>query len=627
MISGSFVVVALTLASAAQMPGSSGQPGARTGMIVGRVVDAVSGTPVSEAIVQLVPQRPVDSRFVESGDRVMADAEGRFFFAELPVGSYFLQATKEGYARGEYGQREPWGQSLRLPLGEGERLTGVELRLWKYAVIGGTVVDEAGEPVVGIAVRALVRNQFAGRTRYGNTEVIPELAPAAITDDRGMFRLSQLSPGTYVVLVPSTQTTVPASYLTNPDYALRTELFWGGIQEMSALGQPRTVQMGEFALMTLNRALIPPPPTPQGRMQVYRTTYYPAALTAGAATPITVKSGEERTDITIGLQPVPAVRVSGRLVSPDGSPPPPTMIRLDGAATADVITAGSPTGPDYVGLETATGMSDGKGRFSLIGVPPGDYVIRQASRFLARPIRNGKPSYWILQPFTVGKEDVEDLTLEVRPALRLEGRFEVRSSGGAQSATPPPFPVIVFETPFGEPGQVAAEVDRKALTFSTYAAGGRYIARPYELGKWVVQSVTLDGKDITDRVFDLQADATSIVVTYSDRASKVTGTVSDSNGAPTATAAVLAFPVDPQRWSGYGANPRTLKSALTTRTGTYAFDHLPPGDYFVVAVDAAELDGWRDPARLEALSNGATRVAIRADQAVQTVDLRIRTIQ
>jgi hypothetical protein len=130
-------------------------------------------------------------------------------------------------------------------------------------------------------VRALVKNVIAGRTRYGNMEVIPELVPAATTDDRGMFRLAQLSPGSYVVFVPSTQTTVPAALLENADGALRNELFWGGVQEITPLGQPRTVQMGEFALMTLNRVLIPPPPAPSGRMQVYRTTFFPAAATAG----------------------------------------------------------------------------------------------------------------------------------------------------------------------------------------------------------------------------------------------------------------------------------------------------------------------------------------------------------
>ena len=245
-----------------------------------------------------------------------------------------------------YGQRRAWGQSQLVSLAEGERLTDVTLRVWKYGVIAGTVVDEAGEPVVGVAVRALIKDVVAGRTRYGNMEVIPELVPTATTDDRGMFRLSQLMPGTYVVLVPSTQTTVPAAFLEAPDATLRSELFFAGVAEVAPLGQPRTQQVGDFALLTLNRVLIPPPPSPAGRMAVYPTTYFPAAATAGAATQITVEGGEERTDITISVRPVPAVRVSGRLVTPDGSAPPPTTIRLVGAAMTDVITRGLVTGPD-----------------------------------------------------------------------------------------------------------------------------------------------------------------------------------------------------------------------------------------------------------------------------------------
>ena len=177
-----------------------------------------------------------------------------------------------------------------MSLAEGERLTDVTLKVWKYGAIAGTVVDEAGEPVVGVAVRALIKDVFAGRPRYGTTQVISELVPIATTDDRGMFRLSQLMPGTYVVLVPSTQTTVPASFVERSDSELRSDLFFAGVPEVSLLGQPRTQQAGDFALLTLNRVLIPPPPSPAGRMAVYPTTYFPAAATAGAATPIPVES-------------------------------------------------------------------------------------------------------------------------------------------------------------------------------------------------------------------------------------------------------------------------------------------------------------------------------------------------
>ena len=591
-------------------------------MIVGQVVDAATGDPVSEAIVRLTMPKYFNNPSTPRA-RVMTDGEGRFFFADLPAGEYFLEATKDGYAPGMYGARRAWSQSQLLSVAEGERFTDITLRVWKYGVIAGTVVDEAGEPVVGVAVRALMKDVFAGRTRFGNMQFSPELVPATTTDDRGMFRFSQLMTGSYVVLVPSTQTTVPAALVERSDPTVRSDLFFAGVGEVSLLGQPGAQQVGDSALLTLNRVQIPPPSS-GGRMTVYPTTYFPAAATASAATPIAIQGGEERTDITIWVRPVPAVRVSGRLVTPDGSAPPRMAIRLTGAAMADVLTTGLVSGPDYVGFETVTGMSDATGRFTLLGVPAGEYVLSHANRFLSRALQQGQAAYWISQPITVGADDLSDLVVMLRPALRIEGRIEYGGANTPQSV----IPGIMFETPFGELGQFAVEVTKGAtLAFSTVAAGGQYIARPYETGGWFVRSVTLRGKDITDRVFDLQEDATSIVVTYTDRPSKVTGTVTDDQGSTSTTAVVLVFPADSQRWSGYGASPRTLKSALTSRRGVYTIDHLPPGEYYAVAVAADDIDGWKNQAVLETLATQATRLTVAADEAPKTLDLRVKAIR
>ena len=184
--------------------------------------------------------------------------------------------------------------------------------------------------------------------------------------------------------------------------------------------------------------------------------------------------------------------MAGRLVAPDGSVPPPTTIRLVGAAMTDVITRGLVSGPEYVGLETVTGMSDASGRFTLLGVPAGEYVLTHANRFLSRAIQQGQPAYWISQPVTVGKDDLLDLAVMLRPAHRVEGRLEYRGGSTPQPAVAG----IAFETPFGEPGQFFVQATKGA--FSAIAAGGQYIARPTETGGWFVQSVTLGGKDITD---------------------------------------------------------------------------------------------------------------------------------
>jgi uncharacterized protein (DUF2141 family) len=127
-------------------------------------------------------------------------------------------------------------------------------------------------------------------------------------------------------------------------------------------------------------------------------------------------------------------------------------------------------------------------------------------------------------------------------------------------------------------------------------------------------------------VFDLQSDATTFVVTYTDVASKVTGVVKDARGAVSTIAVVLAFPVDPQRWVGSGSSRRNFKTAPTSRTGAYTFTGLPVGDYFLVAIDDADADGWMDPKTLEVLARQATRLTI-VDVDAKTVDLTLKVIR
>lgn len=622
-------VLALGERGAAQVIATSGAPqGPRTAIVVGQVIDGISGEPMPDAIVTLNLPAFLPTLATTPRGRAMADPEGRFFFTDLPAGEYYLAATADGYITGQYAQRRPSARGELLPLKEGERRTDVVLRVWKHAVIGGTVVDEAGEPVVGVAFRALARDIVSGRARFGAESSFS--VPSTLTDDRGVFRLSRVQPGTYAVVAPSMHTTVPLSVMNGWDNnTLRLELWRASVYEVSGLGQPRTQQVGDFAVMTLNSVLIPPQPGADGRMSMYRTTYYPSATSAAAGTAVTVAAGEDRTDLAITLRPVPAARVSGQLVTPDGSAPPPTAIKLIGEAMTDVITRSLPSGIAEVGFETATAVSDAAGRFTLLGVPPGAYTLKHADELLVRSAEGGRTAYWVNQRITVPAGDLRDLVVNLRPAIRIAGRVQFSAGLTPPATLPPNLGSLTLENPSVEATQVFASTREAGGKggFSTIGPGGRYLARALETGGWFVESITLDGKDITERPFDLETDATSFVVTYTNRASKVTGVVKDARGAVAAGAIVIAFPTDQQRWMDYGRSPRFLRSVPMSMKGSYTFDHLPPGDYYVIAIEGIDGDGWRDPKVLQALATRAERLTVAAGPASQTVDLTVRSIR
>ena len=76
--------------------------------------------------------------------------------------------------------------------------------------------------------------------------------------------------------------------------------------------------------------------------------------------------------------------------------------------------------------------------------------------------------------------------------------------------------------------------------------------------------------------------------------------------------------MDPARWIEAAANQRT---ARPDRTGTYTFETVRPGEYFVVAVKAMEPWQMNDPEFLSAQRERATKVTM--DDEPVTLDLKV----
>jgi hypothetical protein len=187
-----------------------GQPPAPppTGLIVGRVVDGSSGRPIAGAIVTLVGGALIPGSTLpvslSGGPRAITNAGGQFVFRKLAKGAYILQTTRAGYADGAYGRRRPEGSMVSLLVDDGQRVGDVVIPMWKYGAISGNVVDEAGEPLIGVQVRAFQRRMMAGRRRILE-------GPTAQTDDRGFYRIANLIPGEYLIAFVWREASVPMS--------------------------------------------------------------------------------------------------------------------------------------------------------------------------------------------------------------------------------------------------------------------------------------------------------------------------------------------------------------------------------------------------------------------------------
>ncbi len=152
----------------------------RTGAISGQVVND-AGRPVINATVFV---RPFGGGPVRN---TTTDREGNFQVTNLDRGAYIVSASAPAHVTAP---RDPdSSQQTYYLVGD-----WVRLALFKGGVISGTVTSATGEPVVGVLVRAYLICESNGQPpRYG--------APAIwrTTDDRGMYRIYGLAPGTYVV--------------------------------------------------------------------------------------------------------------------------------------------------------------------------------------------------------------------------------------------------------------------------------------------------------------------------------------------------------------------------------------------------------------------------------------------
>jgi hypothetical protein len=588
-------------------------PPTGTAVIAGTLVSATSGSPVRRASVELTSLTPGPTH------SAMTDDQGQFLFKDLPAGQFTLTASKPGYLDATYGQKHVGSgrPGTPIPLKDGQRLEHLSLAIPRGGVMTGTIVDDAGEPAFGTTVRAL---RYVMRS--GERTLQP--AGSALADDRGIYRISALPPGDYILNATPRDDARPDALKVAAEKMMA---------DGSTVGASFFAQSSDPLLMRIGGGAADAESSPRSG---YAPVYYPNTTSAGGASAITLDVGEERTSLDLQLPLVPMGRVAGVVTGGDATSVMGVTVQLidNGQSLPGMGTRMTRPGPD--------------GRFVFPDVPPGQYTVTARSGALvsysvdssggqvrmmfssvvkksgpAADAGSGGPvALWAATDVAVDGPGTPIVTLALQPGMTVSGK--IAFDGSLQ----PPTDLTQIRLVLGpaSPGDGRAavalgQVDADGrFKFSDVVPGSYRLTAPAPRG-WRPKSVDVGGRDALDFPLEVRPneDITGAVVTFTDRGTDLSGTLQDPTGQPTSDWTIVVFAADPRYWT---PQSRRIQATRPATDGRFSLQNLPPGDYGLVAVNDPEPGQWYDPAFLQQLSGAAMRLTL-GDGEKKVQDVRV----
>jgi hypothetical protein len=499
----------------------------------------------------------------------VSDENGRFAFTNLPADRYSLTVSKGGYLTAEYGSRRPGQAGIPVPVADGGRVSGLTLKLQRGCTLSGTVVDEAGQPVPGVPVSAL---RYASSLFSGERTLQQVDDAAAITDDRGMYRIYGLPPSDY--LVAAALPTLESS---------RTP---ADIRQITDADIQRAVQLARTPAGVLPAAGAQPRGLPPGSTVDLVAGYHPAAMSPADATTIALGPRDERTGIDVMVRLIATTRVDGIASTADGKP----------VANANVyIMNPPPLPPGHAAVTMRTARTDRDGRFVFVGIPPGRYTIG-----------TGTVDLGVVTEVTIeGRQMTLPLTFAPPVVMKARVVFE----GAAQPPSDPKAVLPTFISSLESPAMlVGFPQTNPDSTFTFRFLPGSYRVIGFAGRRWPTQaatgwtlkSIVVDGVDVTDVRFDVKpGDALEAVVTYTALRSEISGSVLDAAGKPATQFTLVLYSADRRYWIPQSRRTQEVRAGSD---GRFLFSNLPPGDYLISAVDDIDPGDSNDAAFLAMLA-------------------------
>lgn len=322
----------------------------------------------------------------------------------------------------------------------------------------------------------------------------------------------------------------------------------------------------------------------------YAATFFPGAHAVEQAQGITVGIGEERINSDLLMIASRTGRIRGRVLRPTGEPLGGEPVAMSRSIGNGAVLAGG-------GAQTRTAPD---GSFEFRDVAPASYDVRASS--------SGASASTLI---TMTGADIDNVVLVPRTGSTLLARVV------AEDGQPPPFPASGVRVNLVPPpaARVLPTVRVPGVdndwTVRMTSVGGPFVFRLVGLpDEWMLQSVTVGERDITDAPWDVPATGAEIadmqfVITRS--VGSVTGSVTSADGKPTPDATVVLFAEDPALWT---VASRFVRSTRPGADGRFAITGLPAGTYLAVVREFVADGEWESREFLDAARESALRVTL-----------------
>ncbi|MBV8569814.1 MAG: carboxypeptidase regulatory-like domain-containing protein [Acidobacteriaceae bacterium] len=230
--------------------------------VSGHATNALTGEPLRKVKLHLTPDADEKSN-ADSAPRgyvTLSGADGAFEFSGIEPGSYSLSADHLGFLKTVYGAKRRNQRGDTLILHPGQSIAELSVALTPEAILAGRVVDEDGDPVVGVRLMLMARSWNNGKSQYGERFV-------GYTNDRGEFRIFDVEAGKYILAAEKGQ-------------------HFADVIESDGRSEKTFVE-----------------------------TFYPGTTTPEAAAPFQIQAGQQRGDLELRLRAVQTFHVRGRVVT------------------------------------------------------------------------------------------------------------------------------------------------------------------------------------------------------------------------------------------------------------------------------------------------------------------------